>query len=114
LGPDTTDVEEMANAMNASGFAVIGTVEDAKAQIARLIEQSGGFGTFLAMAHEWADREATWHSYELLARHVFPEFQGSAVSAAASRDWAAERRPEFMAAATAAVMDSIQTHQAPR
>ena len=114
LGPDTTDVEEMANAMNASGFAVIGTVEDAKAQIARLIEQSGGFGTFLAMAHEWADREATWHSYELLARHVFPEFQGSAVSAAASRDWAAERRPEFMAAATAAVMDSIRSHQAPQ
>ncbi len=112
LGPDTTDVEEMANAMNASGFAVIGTVEDAKAQIARLVEQSGGFGTFLNMAHEWADREATWHSYELLARYVFPEFQGSAVSAAASRDWAAEHRPEFMSAATAAVMEAIQSHHA--
>src|SRR5438309_1777125 len=55
LGPDTTDVEEMADAMNASGFAVIGTPDDAAAQIQRLIDQSGGFGTFLNMAHEWAD-----------------------------------------------------------
>ena len=57
LGPDTTDVAEMADAMNASGFAVIGTVDDAIAQIQRLVDQSGGFGTFLNMAHEWADRE---------------------------------------------------------
>jgi len=112
LGPDTTDVQEMADAMNASGFAVIGTVEDAKAQIRRLVDQSGGFGTFLAMAHEWADRDATWHSYELLARYVFPEFQGTAAAPKASRDWAAENRPDFIKAATAAVMDAIQSHHA--
>ncbi len=110
LGPDTTDVEEMANAMNASGFAVIGTVDDAKAQIQRLIDQSGGFGTFLNMAHEWAPTEATHHSYELLARYVFPEFQNSATSTASSRDWAAENRPEFINAATAAVMTAVQSH----
>ena len=96
--------------MNASGFAVIGTIDDAKAQIQRLVDQSGGFGTFLNMAHEWADRDATWHSYELLARYVFPEFQGSAVSTEASRDWAAENRPEFINAATAAVMHAVQSH----
>ena len=114
LGPDTTDVAEMANAMNASGFAVIGTVDDAKAQIQRLIDQSGGFGTFLNMAHEWADREATSRSYELLARYVFPEFQGSAVSTEGSRDWAAENRPEFIGAATAAIMNAIQSHHTER
>lgn len=110
LGPDTTDVEEMANAMNASGFAVIGTVEDAIAQIERLIDQSGGFGTFLNMAHEWAPTEATHHSYELLARYVFPHFQQSAVSTEASRDWAAENRPEFINAATSAIMTAVQSH----
>ncbi len=67
--------------MNASGFGVIGTPDDAIAQIERLIEQSnGGFGTFLNMAHEWADTAATRTSYELMARYVFPHFQGSAVS----------------------------------
>ena len=55
--------------MNASGFAVIGTPDDAIAQIQRLVDQSGGFGTFLFMAHEWADREAPRRrSYELMAR----------------------------------------------
>lgn len=112
LGPDTTDVAEMADAMNASGFAVIGTVDDAAAQIQRLIDQSGGFGTFLNMAHEWAPREATLHSYELLARYVFPQFQHSAISTEASRDWAAENRPEFINAATAAIMTAVQSHHA--
>jgi limonene 1,2-monooxygenase len=110
LGPDTTDVAEMADAMNASGFAVIGTVDDAIAQIERLVAQSGGFGTFLNMAQEWADRPAMWRSYELLARYVFPHFQGSADSTTASRDWAAENRPDFMAAATSAVMSAVQSH----
>ena len=110
LGPDTTDVTEMADAMNASGFAVIGTVEDAIAQIQRLTDQSGGFGTFLTMAQDWADRPAMHRSYELMARHVFPHFQGSAESTTTSRDWAAENRPEFIAAATTAVMTAVQRH----
>jgi limonene 1,2-monooxygenase len=110
LGPDTTDVEEMADAMNASGFAVIGTPDDAAAQVQRLIDQSGGFGTFLNMAHEWADTAATRRSYELLARHVFPRFQGSAVNTEASRDWAAENRPTFIQAATTAIMTAVQSH----
>jgi limonene 1,2-monooxygenase len=110
LGPDTTDVAEMADAMNASGFAVIGTVDDAIAQIQRLIDQSGGFGTFLNMAQEWADRPAMWRSYELMAQYVFPHFQGSAQSTTASRDWAAENRPEFITAATSAVMTAVQSH----
>jgi limonene 1,2-monooxygenase len=110
LGPDTTDVAEMADAMNASGFAVIGTVDDAIAQIERLVAQSGGFGTFLTMAQEWADRPAMWRSYELMARYVFPHFQGSADTTTASRDWAAENRPEFINAATTAVMTAVQKH----
>ncbi len=110
LGPSTDDPAELADAMNASGFAVIGTVDDAKAQIQRLIDQSGGFGTFLTMAQDWAPRDAMWHSYELMARYVFPEFQGSAESTTASRDWAAENRPEFINAATAAVMSAVQSH----
>ena len=55
LAPDTANTD-LVDAINASGFAVIGTPDDAIAQISRLAEQSGGFGTFLIMAHEWADR----------------------------------------------------------
>jgi limonene 1,2-monooxygenase len=112
LGVDTEDPNEMADAMNASGFAVIGTVDDAVAQIQRLIDQSGGFGTFLTMATEFADRAAQFRSYELMARYVFPKFQGSAEGTTISRDWAAENRPEFMNAATAAIMNAVQSHHA--
>jgi limonene 1,2-monooxygenase len=110
LGVESDDPAEMAQAMNDSGFAVIGTVDDAIAQIQRLIDQSGGFGTFLTMATEWADRPAMFRSYELMARYVLPHFQGSAASTTASRDWAAANRPEFINAATAAVMTAVQKH----
>ncbi len=110
LGVETTDPEAMADALNATGFAVIGTPDDAAAQIQRLVDQSGGFGTFLSMAHEWADNAATRRSYELLSRYVIPHFQGSADGTVASRDWAAENRPEFIGAATTAVIDAMQKH----
>jgi limonene 1,2-monooxygenase len=110
LAPDTTNFETLVDALIASGFAVIGTVEDAIAQIDRLRTQSGGFGSFLLMGHEWADTEATRHSYELFARYVAPEFQGSSQSLTASRDWAAENRPQFIGAAGNAVMSAIAKH----
>jgi limonene 1,2-monooxygenase len=114
LAPDTTDATELADAMNASGFAVIGTPDDAIAQIERLVEQSGGFGTFLVMAQDWADRPQTWRSYELMSRYVLPHFQGSAAAPTTSRDWAAENRPQFIGEATAAVMSAVQSHHEER
>jgi limonene 1,2-monooxygenase len=110
IAPDTDNFASLVDALNASGIAVIGTVDDAIAQIERLQAQSGGFGTYLCMGHEWADTAATRHSYELLARYVAPHFQDTAATLTASRDWAAENRPEFIGAAGAAVMSAIQKH----
>jgi limonene 1,2-monooxygenase len=112
IAPATDDPNQLVEAMNASGIAVIGTPEQAIAQIQRLIDQSGGFGTYLFMAHEWADRQATLASYELFAREVMPHFQSSASRAVRSRNWAAERRPEFIGAAMGAVGKAIMDHQA--
>ena len=110
LAPDGTSDEDLVEVLNGTGFAVIGTPDDAAAQVARLQEQSGGFGTYLLMAHEWADREQTRRSYELFAREVMPRFQGSSESLVTSRDWAAENRPAFIGAAGAAIMSAIQRH----
>ncbi len=72
-------VEEMIDFITASGLGVIGTPEDCKTQIERLVAQSnGGFGAFLMLAHEWANPAATNRSYELFASDVMPEFQGQA------------------------------------
>jgi limonene 1,2-monooxygenase len=56
LAPESDDPGELVDAINATGFATIGTPDMAVAQIQRLADQSGGFGSFLFMAHEWADR----------------------------------------------------------
>jgi len=109
LAPDGDNVD-LVDALNATGFATIGTPDMAVAQIQRLVDQSGGFGTFLFMAHEWADREATLHSYELFSRYVAPLFQGSTPSLVGSRDWAAANRPKFMEQAGNAIMSAIQEH----
>lgn len=103
-------IDDAVDAMIASGLAVIGTVEDAIAQLERLKEQSGGFGCFLQMAHEWADREETRKSYELFARYVMPHFQGARTGTVASRDWAAENRQTFIGAAMQAIMTQISKH----
>jgi limonene 1,2-monooxygenase len=107
---DATDVGDMVDAMNATGLAVIGTPEDAARQIERLWEKSGGFGTYLFMAHDWADREATLRSYELFARFVMPRFQSTIPRLERSRDWAAENRPTFIGRAVEAIGKAIQDH----
>jgi len=110
LAPNTADFDTLVDALIGSGFAVIGTVDDAIAQIDRLRAQSGGFGTFLLMGHEWADTAATRRSYELFARYVAPQFQDASRTLTESRDWAAENRPEFIGAAGNAVLSAIAQH----
>lgn len=105
-------IDDAVDAMNASGLSVIGTPDDAVAQIERLQQQSGGFGCLLLMAHEWADREATRRSYELIARYVMPKFQGALVGTKISHDWAAENRPQFINRAMEAIMTEISKHAA--
>ncbi|MCW2912129.1 MAG: luciferase family protein [Actinomycetia bacterium] len=110
IAPDTAGHEELVDAINASGFGVIGTPDDAIAQLRRLADQSGGYGTYLVMAQDWADRAQTLRSYELLAREVMPAFQNSAVTTQASRDWAATHRPEFIGQAGAAITAQFERH----
>ena len=95
-----------------SGLAVIGTPEMAAEQVSRLVEQSGGFGTYLFMGHDWADRQATLASYELFAREVMPRFQGSMPSLVDSRDWAAANREAFIGSAIEAITKAVTDHQA--
>ena len=108
--PEGSD-EHPAELLNQTGAGVIGTPDDLIEFIEHLAEQSGGgFGTFLVQAHEWTDPHATHRSYELIAQHVMPHFDGSAQRPTASRDWVAENRPQFMGAAGGAIMAAIAKH----
>lgn len=81
-GPKHLAVDQMIEA----GSWVIGTPDDLVEFIRGLEERTGGFGTFLCWGHEWAGPEATRRSYELLARFVMPEMQGSLAGLRASGD----------------------------
>jgi limonene 1,2-monooxygenase len=77
----------------ASGSTLVGSPDLVARGIERLVRLSdGGFGGLLFRAHDWADREQTWRSYELFARYVMPRFQGSLNTVSASHEWAKSNR----------------------
>jgi len=98
------DATDPAQALVDTGMAVIGTPDDAIAQIKRLQEESGGFGCFLQMAHNWADWEQTIKSYQLFSRYVAPEFQSRNEARRASYDWSIKKNHDgFMQAVGTAI-----------
>jgi limonene 1,2-monooxygenase len=105
-------VEQAIDRMIESGMGVIGTPDDAIAQLERLEKQSGGYGCFLMLAHEWANRAATRRSFELVARYVMPRFQQTNDLREKSLSWAIENRGRIMAEAGGAIMKEIQKHAA--
>ncbi len=109
---DADDLQGILDHCDRSGFAVIGTPDDAIAQIERLEAQSGGFGTFLVFGHEWADPAATRQSFELFARYVMPRFQGQLDRVQASYDWVAGSGGRFVDAASGAISKAIEDHAA--
>ena len=64
---DSSSAREAIDFVNASGLGSIGTPDMACEQIERLQKQSGGFGCYMQLAHEWANPQATNRSYELIA-----------------------------------------------
>jgi len=107
-GPLDRVIDFMADA----GFWIIGTPDDCIEGIKRLDERSGGYGGLLVQTIDWAPRDKMLHSYELLARYVMPQFQGSVLSTAASNRWAAERRESLVAGRTRAIDQARQDYAA--
>jgi limonene 1,2-monooxygenase len=102
----------MISFVNDSGFGAIGTPDMVTAQIDRLWKQSnGGFGAYLMLAHNWANFDATRRSYDLVARHVFPRFQGQHASTMAAAQRARAARPELAEIHTKAVEAATHRYQ---
>ena len=111
LAPEEPDPRKWPQALVDSGTAVIGTPDDAIAQLERLKKQSGGFGCFLIMANDWVERHASLASYELLAKEVFPRFQGSADLAVNSREWCRTDHDRLISGAMNAVVKEIDRYE---
>ena len=107
-------VEEMTiDRMIGRGGVIVGTPDHAMARIRELQEAAGGFGGMLMLAHEWATREKTLHSYELWARYVAPQFRGTIEEQVQySNEWARNNRElpfnKSVAGITTAIQDYAQ------
>lgn len=55
---------------------IIGTPDDAIAEIERMQAETAGFGGLMLTTHEWASTDKLRRSYELFARYVIPHFRG--------------------------------------
>jgi limonene 1,2-monooxygenase len=108
--PARATLDQLIDGMIEGGTAVIGTPDEAVAMLERLVKKSGGFGCFLQLAHNWADFDATRHSYELFARHVTPHFDEANAKRRASLQYAQEHGAELMGEAMAAAMKMIEKH----
>ncbi|MEV0698289.1 LLM class flavin-dependent oxidoreductase [Saccharopolyspora sp. NPDC050389] len=108
------DIREMIAFIRDSGVGVIGTPEDAAEQVQRLVGQSGGFGAMLLMAHDWANPAATKRSYELIAQHVMPAFQGQHQSTLDAKARARDTREGHAQAQHDAVAHMAKKYEAER
>jgi limonene 1,2-monooxygenase len=97
-------------AINESGRGVIGSPDDALAVLETLWAKSGGFGTVLLLAHDWADRAATLKSYELFARVVLPKFNARNQWRVESMAWLRANRDDNSLRAKGAVAKAIERH----
>ena len=95
--------EKVIDAMIDNGTWIIGDPDDCVAGIRRLEERSGGFGALMVQTVDWAQREPIRHSFELIARYVMPQFQGTTLSTAASNKWAFERKDKLSAGRVQAI-----------
>ena len=63
-------------AFSDESTAVIGTPDDLIARIRQMMEITGGFGCVIGFVHDWANREDTLRSWDMVARYVIPEVNG--------------------------------------
>ena len=117
--PNATHVEDKwelleqttAGGAEGAGAAVVGTPDDLVAMIRHLQEVTGGFGVVLGFAHDWANREAMWRSWELMARYVIPELNGYTSGLRESQEYLNKHQSELMGGATKAVLSKILAHE---
>ena len=73
---DTPDEAVDGVAFSELSTAVIGTPDDLVERIRDMMELTGGFGCVIGFVHDWANRENTRRSWDMVARYVIPQVNG--------------------------------------
>ncbi|MFM8648351.1 MAG: LLM class flavin-dependent oxidoreductase [Actinomycetota bacterium] len=105
------DKWELLDQITSSATAVVGTPDDLVDTIRNLQHVTGGFGVVLGFAHDWANRENTRRSWDLVARYVIPEINRTTERQRASMKFLNDNQATLMAGAGAAVMQKIMADE---
>jgi limonene 1,2-monooxygenase len=89
---------------------IIGTPDDAIAQIRRLEQKVPDFGCLLVLDKNWAGMAEKKRSLEMLARYVLPEINGDNRNRQRSFDWARENREGFIGVFQDATQRAFEKH----
>ena len=110
---DQWDLLEQVTESGAEGggAAVIGTPDDLIQAIEQLQRTTGGFGVVLGFAHDWANREHSRRSWDMVARYVVPALNGSLRPMVASAEYVEANKAELIGGASAAVLNKILAHE---
>jgi limonene 1,2-monooxygenase len=114
--PWTTSARDAVSWWTTNGFptfgiATVGTPDDAIATIERLSAKTGGFGTFLFLAHNCADWTATQRSYELFAEYVIPACRKMNLARESSIAWVGDNSARFFGAMQQATREAIAKYR---
>jgi len=112
--PPPSDFDEFVDFANESGRMVIGTPEMAIEQLERLVEKTGGFGTYLFLGADLADFPSTLRSYELFAEQVMPHFTGQLGPVRASYDRVVGAGSKWVDATLGAQLTAIAAYEEER
>ena len=97
-------------AFSEGAVSIIGTPDDLVERIHQMQELSGGFGCVIGFVHDWANRENTRRSWDLVARYVIPEINGMLHDYRESNQYVIENRDSWMRAG-AAINAKIQENK---
>ena len=114
FGPVPKGTENPVDFIRDTRRAVIGTPADAIQAIEDAQAGSGGFGTVLLMAHDWADSDASARSLDLFARDVMPHFRDHSAGRRDSYKFASDHHEQFLDAAQKGLSDAADRYEAGR
>jgi len=92
--------------------SAIGTPDDLVNLIKNVMKMSGGVGSIIGFAHDWANIEATRRSWDLVARYVIPEINGYIDSLRKSQRFVIENRAVFERAGEAVMAKILGNEKA--
>jgi len=110
--PYSSPDEAVSDEMLAGGGALVGTPDDMIKAVKDMLELTGGFGTVIGFAHDWANREATLRSWDMVARYVIPEVNGMLDNYRESQQYVINNREVFDRAGEAVMAKIMSNEQA--